>query len=252
MAPRLHFILDVCEISRLINKEDADVNAKDVDGTTALHVARSSAVARTLIEYGADVNAKNSRGMSPLHRVHNVGVARILLQNGAYVDASDDSGNTPLHRSNNVEILRLLLQHSASVAVRNNKGETPIHTSTYGSKVLLLAKAGADINSTDNTGKTLLMKKARCFYVFRLLRELLSLNPAIFLKDLEGKTAIDFTIDDTVKEYLMAYGVQQNWRRRKTLVLLREKPRVVVVRDDFVLKTVELPKGLFRAIVRFL
>ena len=252
MAPRLHCIIDVAEILRLITEEGADVNGKDVDGTTALHVARSSAAARTLIQHGADVNARNSRGMFPLHRARNLGVARVLLENGAVVNAMDSFGNSALHLSNDAEVVRLLLKHSASITQRNLKGEPPIHTSTYGSKVLVLAKAGADIDAADMAGRTLLMKKAKCFYSFRLLRDLLSLNPSIFLRDRDGKTAIDFTIDDTVKRSLVAYAVEQTWRRRKMLVLVREKPRHFVAKNDLLLRTVGLPVGVFRVVTSFL
>ncbi|CAM9577530.1 unnamed protein product [Ectocarpus sp. 6 AP-2014] len=253
MSPRrLHCILSIYEIWRLIEHEGADVNCEDGDGNTALHVSRSSAVARTLIEHGASVDAKNSRGMSALHRARNIGVAETLLQHGADVNAVDSFGNIPLHRCNDTHTVKLLLRHGASLTHRNLKGETPIHMSTYGSKVTELAMAGADIDSVDNTGKTLLMKKARCFYVFRFLQSLLALNPSVFFKDNDGKTALDFTVDEGVKAHLIRYGRDQHWRRRKTLILLREKTRVFVGKEDCVLRTVGLPTGIFRCVVTFL
>lgn len=252
MSPRLHCILDSAEIIRLVTKEGADVNGRDIDGTTALHVARSSDAARTLIEHGADVNARSLRGMCPLHRVRNLGVATVLLENGANVNAVDSFGNSALHLTNDSQVVKLLLKNSASITQRNLKGEPPIHMSTYGSKVLAVAKAGADIDSVDNMGRTLLMKKSRCFYTFRLLSTLLSLNPSLFLKDRDGKTALDFTIDDTVKAYLLAYGVEQNWRRRKHLVFVRERPSHFVAKNDLVLRIKYLPVGVFRAVVCYL
>ncbi len=252
MPPRLHCILDVAEISRLIKEEGADVNQKDVDGTTALHVARSSPVVRVLIENGADVSAKNSRGMYPLHRARNVGVARALLDNGAVVNAIDKFGNSPLHLSNDIDVVKLLLARSASITKRNEKGETPIHMSTYGSKVVALAKAGADIDAVDNVGRTLLMKKSNCLYAFRLLSTLLSLNPAAFLRDADGNTAADFTVNPAVKALLLEYGVEQKWRRRKDLVFMRERPTHFVAKDDLVLRIKGLPVGVFRMVVRYL
>lgn len=252
---RLHSILDVSQISRLVGI-GADVNMRDVDGGTALHASRSSAVARTLIEHGAVVNARNSRGMSALHRVKNVGVAKVLLERGALVNAIDTYGNTPLHYSNDVEVVHLLLKHGGRASSRNSKGETPIHMSTYGSKVLALAKVGADVDSADNTGKTLLMKKSRCFYVSNLFNSILELNPSDRLTDVDGKTAIDFAIDETVKRRLLSYRKEQNWRRRRALVLFkesfRESKRGYIAKDGLVLRTVCLTDGIFRSIVAYL
>ena len=251
MAPRLHFLVQESEILRLIFEEDADVNHRDVDGGTALHVARTSAVARVLILNGAEVEAKNIKGITPLHRARNVGVAKVLLENGASVNAVDERGNTPLHLCNDIETIKLLLTYSASVHARNKKGETPIHTSVYGSKVTCLAKAGADVDSVDKFGRTVLMKKSRCFYAYRL-NSLLALNPSIFLKDTCGKTAIEYTINRVVRGRLLQYRINQNWRRRKTLVLLRERPAVFVTKEYLVTETVGLPMGVFRVVVAFL
>lgn len=251
MAPRLHCLVQQSEILRLIQDEDADVNHRDIDGGTALHVARTSAVARVLILNGADVDAKNNKEMTPLHRARNAGVAGVLLKHGASVDAVDVRGNTPLHLCNDIEMVKLLLSYSASVHARNNKGETPIHTSVYGSKVTALAKAGADVDSVDNVGRTVLMKKSRCFYAYRL-NSLLALNPSIFLKDMCGKTAIEYTINSVVRDRLLQYRINQNWRRRKTMVLLRERPAVFVTKEYLVAMTVGLPMGVFRGAVAFL
>lgn len=253
MTVRLHSILNISDILRLLGSQGADVNRRDIDGTTALHASRSAAVARTLIEYGADVNAKSSRGMSPLHRARSLGVAEVLLDSGALVNATDNFGNTPLHYSNDARVVRLLLHRGASINHRNLKGETPIHMSTYGSKVTALVKAGADVDAVDKTGKTLLMKKSRCFYSFRLLRSLLDLNPCIYLKDNDGKTAIDFTIDETVKRCLLVYWKDQNWRRRKTLLLVQNgQDTHYVPRDELVLKTLGLPRGVFRLVLAYM
>ncbi len=255
MAPRLHCLLDIAQIVRVIDDEGADVNLQDVDGSTALHVARSSAVARTLIEYGADIECKNSRGMSPLHRVRNVGVARVLLKNGALVNATDNLGNTPLHLSNDVEVCKLLLKYSASVTQRNSKGETPIQKSHTIPKVFALFKAGADINAVDDMGRTLLMKKSRSFgsfYVSRFIEPLLSLKPCIRLKDCEGRTAIDFTIAELPRRRLLTYQAEEMWRDRRTLLCLRERAVCFTVKDAFMSRTVGLPTGMFRMVVCYL
>jgi ankyrin repeat protein len=97
----------------LANK--ADVNAKDKDSNTSLHLLvhgattlRESAghkdVAELLLASKADVNAKNHAGMTPLHLAalscfNDVArsVAKLMVANKADVNAKDDFGGTPLH-----------------------------------------------------------------------------------------------------------------------------------------------------------
>ncbi|CAN0369479.1 unnamed protein product [Pylaiella littoralis] len=132
--------------------------------------------------------------MSPLHRAKNLGVTKALIQNGGLVNSADTYGNTPLHCVNYVEVVRLLLSEGANPNARNLKGETPVHLSAYASKVLALVKVGADVDEVDNKGQTLLMKKARCFFISNLLKSILALNPSDRSKDVDGKTAMDFAM----------------------------------------------------------
>ncbi len=59
---------DLEKIKRLVKKEN--VNLKDFEGASLLHVAAEfshTEVVRFLIDSGADVNAKNLNGWTPLH-----------------------------------------------------------------------------------------------------------------------------------------------------------------------------------------
>lgn len=67
-------------------------------GSSALHLACSNdqyEVVKLLINYKADVNIKNVDGMTPLHLARTVDVARMLLNAGADINAYSDFG-TPL------------------------------------------------------------------------------------------------------------------------------------------------------------
>ncbi|WP_253302395.1 ankyrin repeat domain-containing protein [Wolbachia endosymbiont of Psylliodes chrysocephala] len=80
----------------------ADVNAKDPEGVTFLHVAAQynrEDMARLLLREGADVNATTSNGNTPLHlavMAKKEDVAKLLLYKGADINAKNNDGLTPL------------------------------------------------------------------------------------------------------------------------------------------------------------
>jgi len=79
-----------------------DVNAKNRDGVTPLHLAALEGhkeIAELLIAADADVNAKDNRGGTPLHFAASQGwkeSAELLITAGAEVNAKDKRGRTPL------------------------------------------------------------------------------------------------------------------------------------------------------------
>ena len=109
----------------------ADVNARDADDATPLHVAArysgwmpwptrpmGTAVVDALLAAGARVNARDANGRTPLHFAvefsHNPAIIEVLLAAGADADAQDERGETPADvccRSPALEnVLRDLLQ----------------------------------------------------------------------------------------------------------------------------------------------
>ena len=70
-----------------------DVNAKNVDGYTPLHVAAASGqkeIAELLIAIGADLNAKDNNGVFPLHLAATYGqteIVELLIAKGTDVNA---------------------------------------------------------------------------------------------------------------------------------------------------------------------
>ncbi|HUZ59235.1 MAG TPA: ankyrin repeat domain-containing protein [Hanamia sp.] len=54
---------------------------------------------RIIIKNGADVNAKQMKGVTPLHSAAHNGrneLAKLLIDNGADINAKMDNGHTPL------------------------------------------------------------------------------------------------------------------------------------------------------------
>ena len=102
-----------------------DVNAKDKEGDTPLHVAamyNNKEIAELLIAKGADMEAKSKLGHTPLHVAAMLGkkeTTELLINNGADLNAKLDSGNTPLDFAINFkhsEIADLLRKHGAKTA----------------------------------------------------------------------------------------------------------------------------------------
>jgi hypothetical protein len=76
-----------------------DINARNIDGETALHLAvHSPEIVALLLEAGAEPNVRDERGATPLHRAAAVWLGEnsvsLLLAAGADPGLRDEDGNT--------------------------------------------------------------------------------------------------------------------------------------------------------------
>lgn len=80
----------------------ADINIKNVEGYTALHVAAAQGhdkVAETLLKHGADIKLVSNAKWTALHQAAETGqskIIEILLKAGAEVDAKEEDDWTAL------------------------------------------------------------------------------------------------------------------------------------------------------------
>jgi uncharacterized protein len=162
---------------------DADVDARDASGATALVAAAYGNhldVARSLIEAGADVNVEDERQQSAyLIATSEVGddprLLELILANGTDVDAKDSYNGTGLIRAadrGHVRIVERLLDTEVEIDHVNRLGWTALleaiilgggdreHTQV----VRLLVEAGADVNLADGQGVTPLAHARRQGY----------------------------------------------------------------------------------------
>jgi uncharacterized protein len=154
---------DTAGVRRLLGTE-ADVNAAQVDGTTALHWAAyhdDTETVALLVRAGANVNAVNRYGVPPLAEActnGNAAIVKLLLDAGADANTALKGGESVLMlaaRSGNVEAVKMLLGRGAKVDSRERLGQTALmwaaaegHTAV----VRALIDAGADIDATLASG----------------------------------------------------------------------------------------------------
>jgi len=111
------------DVVKLLLEHNADVDARNENGETALHyivslyhtdMGKSSALVQLLLDAGADINAVNDDGESV------VCFATINAIEGDFSQSTEE-------RMNRQSAVRLLLQHGANVNVRMPDGRSPLN-----------------------------------------------------------------------------------------------------------------------------
>ncbi len=121
----------------LIAEHPDQVNAKNLNRSTPMHVAASAGhvdILALLLEHGVDVDVREEGGGTPLISASACGRVEAgwyLIDHGADINARDDDDYTPLYHAfgGHVESVRMLLERGAAavINIRNTRGETPFH-----------------------------------------------------------------------------------------------------------------------------
>lgn len=156
---------DKTAVSTLL-RTGVDVNATQVDGTTALHWATyhdDAETVRLLVRAGANVNAVNRYGVPPLAQAcinGNAAIVKLLLEAGADANATMKGGETLLMlaaRSGNVDVVKSLLSRDAKTGARERLGQTALMWAAaegHLDVVRALIGAGADAHARVDSGFT--------------------------------------------------------------------------------------------------
>ena len=192
---------DQAAVDRLL-KQDADVDAAQVDGMTALHWAAyhdDVKILKRLIEAGADAGVENRYGVRPLSIActnGNGAIVQALLDAGADANTTLRGGETVLMtaaRTGKLEPVQALLAAGADKDAKDRKGQTAMMWAAAAGNVDVvdaLVKAGADFRTPLKSGFTPLffaVREGRTEVVLRLLAAGLDVNDVIRPERSSGK-----------------------------------------------------------------
>ena len=154
-------------------KAGADINFRDMDDNTVLHIALMhkknltiskillGAVVTTLIEAGVDINAKNKNDDTPLDiaKQHNKSVVNNLIKLGATTGVKvkqQDFLDINWWKVAMLKDVKQGIDNGLDVNAKNEKGKTPLHIATRYNENLeiikTLIKAGSNINAMTTKG----------------------------------------------------------------------------------------------------
>jgi ankyrin repeat protein len=182
-------------------ERDADVNAQNVKGSTALMIAANHghvAAVKALLERGADVNVQNAQDITALifaAQNGHVEVVKALLAGGVDVNEKTKNDVTALilaAQNGHAEVVKALLDGGADVNLQNANDRTALMVAAqdgHTEAVKALLERGADVNVQLADDWTALMIAAQNGHV-EAVKALLAGEADVDVKNANGWTAL--------------------------------------------------------------
>jgi ankyrin repeat protein len=193
---------------RTVLAQGSDINARETDGTTALHWAvhrDDAATVALLLQAGANARTANDLGVTALALAcanGNAAIIASLLKAGSDPNTGLPNGETPVMttaRTGNVEALKVLVDSGADVdAQESGRGQTALMWAAaqhQPAAVRFLIAHGADVHARSKAGFTPLLFSIRAGDV-ESVGVLLEVGADIDQKAPDGNTALMVAIDN--------------------------------------------------------
>ena len=204
-----HAFVGCCSKDTLqaVIENGADVNATDMNSTTALMLACQEGnmeVINVLLNAGADINIVDTKGLTWIHhavvRGGNKETLQAIINYGANVNATNKENMTALMYAcsrGNVETINVLLNAGANPVIADTKGFTCIHYAVYGDcdkdTLQALIYHGSDVNATIKDNMTALMQECQKGNV-HVIEMLLKVGADPNIACIKGYTCIHFVL----------------------------------------------------------
>lgn len=206
-------VIDDPKITDILLSNAANVNAKDINGNTPLHLAAMYGCRRvilSLIKSDAQVDIKNLNGQTPLSLAilhDHYKAAKILLLNGAnlnlILDGQLDYLTKTLSNKDKYKFIKLLVDFGANINKRYSHNRTILHIAALFNRhesTRYLLNNCIDINALDNDDNTAL-HIAALKNNYKVIQVLLSCsNINIEIKNKLKKTALSLACSKNNKE----------------------------------------------------